>query len=241
MQALRISTTTIESFRLLLTADWMTPERFMADIVEFRQTPEMRAGKAFHQILETPDACRRSDGSYAHDGLVFPGSVVGPCLLTVDRSGPFEVKATKDYRIGGRDVTVVAKVDQLLGRRIREHKTKWSQFDIDSYAESCQWRFYCVVFDGARAVDYKVFRLSERANGYDLDGIEEFTVYPYPAMSADCAELLERFVSYIDANKLHAHFRPKPEGPPRTNLGAGSHQSGESVGVGVAVPVGSVA
>jgi hypothetical protein len=208
VEPLRISVTTLESYRLYLTTDWMTEERLMGDLTQFRETPEMRAGKAFHSILEAPDACQQG-GGYVADGHVFPASVVEPCLSWVDRAGAFEVKLPKVYRVGGEDVTVVAKVDQLLGVRIREHKTKWSPFDIDAYALSCQWRFYVDIFEGARAVDYRVFRLSERKDGYELDGIEAFSVYPYPRLAADCRDLLASFVDYIRRRQLGEYFQPR--------------------------------
>lgn len=204
---LRISTTTLESYRLYRDYDFKS-EKSLLDSIKgaFVQTPEMRAGSAFHQILETPDECRHEDG-YAWDGHVFPADVVEPCLA-VCGPGLCEVKVTKDYVVNGEPVTVVAKVDQLNLLDIVERKTKWGQFYIDSYLESYQWRYYVDIL-GARRVRYDVFRLSAGAKGYRLDGIESFDCWPYPNMGRDCQSLLESFVGYVNLRRLHAYLQPK--------------------------------
>lgn len=208
---MRISVTTIESYRLYLL-DVVSEADLLASIRgEFTPTREVNLGRALHSILEKPEDHESSlyPGTYACDGITFPGAVVRECLTHVDPAGMFEVKATKEYRVGGRAVTVVAKVDQLCGLTIREHKTRWDTYEPDRYATSCQWRFYLDVFE-ALAVTYVVFLLSEYKDGeIGLRGIETLPLYPYPALHAECEDLVRGFVEYVTARGLESYLQPR--------------------------------
>lgn len=176
---------------------------------EFKPNRVMQLGSAFHSILETPEACVQPSGDYVSDGILFPGGVVEECLPLFDRSGAFEVKATKEYRINGQTWTVVSKADQLVRLDVVENKTKWSVFDLDRYAESFQWRFYVDVY-GALRVRYNVFCLSEYADGeIGLRSIEQFNLYPYPRLAADCRALLAEFVEYATKRDLYGYLQDK--------------------------------
>lgn len=208
---MRISTTTLESFRLYMEMDWMTEEKLLDSIKGvFVPTPQMMAGSAYHKILEAPDAFRQTDGAYVCEGRRFPSSSVLPALELIDLAGPCELKETKVYRIGGRDVTVVAQVDQLLRSWIIERKTKWSPFDYAGYADSFQWRFYLDIFDGASGVCYQVFCMDEDKDGsYTLGDIHTMRFYPYVGMRTDLTELLEQFLAYVDRRQLAGYLRNK--------------------------------
>lgn len=209
MRDLRISVTTLEQFRLYLKDTFVTEESLLASIRgEFKPTRPMLLGTAFHAILETPNECRRGDGTYTAEGIVFPADVVEPCLEVFDRSGVFEVKLPKVYHVDGREMTVVAKADQLVGRESVENKTKWSAFYIDNYMDSYQWRFYLDIFEASR-VKYNVFCISENAGGFRLNSIEQFSMYPYPALQRDCYNLLRHFVEFVDAKQLGSYLQPR--------------------------------
>jgi hypothetical protein len=207
---MRVSTTTLESFRLYMTRDFMSEAELLSSIRgEFKPNRVMQLGSAFHSILETPDVCVRPSGDYVADGIVFPGDVVAPCLPLFDRSGAFEVKATKDFHINGQTWTVVSKADQLVRLDVVENKTKWAVFDLNRYAESYQWRFYVDVY-GAQRVRYNVFCLSEYADGeIGLRSIEQFNLYPYPRLAADCRSLLSEFVEYATKRNLYGFLKDK--------------------------------
>lgn len=204
---MRISATTLESFRLFLTGDWMPEEDLLATIRgEFVQTPKMLLGQAFGRCLEKPGKYRLDDGTYLVPvrfgeewrEYVFTDAVMDPCLAIFDRRGVFEAKAKKEYG----EHLVVAKADQILGTRIIENKTKLSAFDFDRYAESYQWRFMVDMFEAA-AVTYNVFCISEDAKGeVELKGIETFNLFPYADLHQDCCDLLARFVEYVKARGL---------------------------------------
>lgn len=204
---MRISATHLESFRLWSDPEqeWMSEADLIATI-RGESVPGLPVliGRAFDQILETPERFKVS-GGYLNDGFAFDDAVVDPCLALFDRRGVFQVKATKTY--GTR--TVVAKADQLLGAQLIENKTTLSTFQFDNYAESYQWRFMVDIFEPA-LVTYHVFCLGQDYNGYiSLRGIETFNLYPYAALQDDCCELLDRFTAYVTARGLDGLLRER--------------------------------
>lgn len=213
---MRISATLLESFRLLRDSDFVSAEELEQSIKGvFVPRREMELGTAFHEILENPERCRRADGSYAHEAIVFPADVVEPCLPIFDRSGLWEVKGTKDYVLSPHrePVRVVCKADQVVGSRGIENKTKWGPFDVDRYQDSFQWRFYLDVL-GLSSITYNVFLLTEYADGsFGHRGTETFTLYPYPELGRDCEALLREFVAYVERQGLGSYLeRPEAVG-----------------------------
>jgi hypothetical protein len=204
---MRISTTTLESFRLFMTEDWMAEADLINSIKGVRvETDAMRLGTAFHRILETPEPHRTVCGYFA-DGFHFPDATMQPALDLIDRRGVFEVKSTKPY--GAH--TVVCKADQLVGCDGFEHKTTCSSFDADKYLASYQWRFEMAIF-GPELVrlTYRVFCLEEPKEGIvGLRGIEVVPVYRYPQLETDCADLVRRFADYVTARGLTQFLQPK--------------------------------
>jgi hypothetical protein len=194
----RISTTTLESFRLFLQPDneWMTEQSLIDTILgKFVPTSAVLLGKAFGEVLEEPDNYD-VPGGFLHDGYHFSAEMMAPVLALIDRRGVFEAKGTKAY--GPHDV--VAKADHLLGTHLSEFKTTGSTFNFDKYADSCQWRFMADIFQPTR-ITYRVFELDDHGNGViELKGEPHcFDLYPYAALHADCEALLDRFVSYVTA------------------------------------------
>jgi len=205
---LRVSASHLETFRKYLTTDYVSEADVVASIKgEGVWSDEMKWGAAFHSILEKPDE-HRVEGGFSCDGHFFKDATVEPCLAIFNRDGVFEVKHTRDFEIGGHTVTLVTKADQLHGSRGIENKTKWSPFDFDVYQKSYQWRCYILVF-GLASITYNVFLLHKDRHGdFVLNGIETFTLYPYPEIEADCVKLLTEFVDYVKLRGLEEYLQP---------------------------------
>ncbi len=204
---MRISTTTLESFRLWLQPDqdWMT-ERMLLDTIEgkFVPTPAVLLGKAFGMVLEDPDRYQ-VPGGYHCDSYSFSETTMAPALALIDRRGVFEAKAVKAYG----SIDVVAKADHLFGTHLSEFKTTGSTFDFDKYADSCQWRFMADIFEPSR-ITYRVFELDDHGNGVaDLKAAHSFDLYPYAALHQDCCALLARFVDYVTVKGLDGVLRAR--------------------------------
>lgn len=204
---MRISTTTLESFRLWSQPDqeWMTEDALLDSILgRFTPTPAVELGQAFGRILEKPDEFVTAEG-FECRGFCFPREVMQPALDLMDHErGVFEAKATKDYG----DCTVVAVADQLVGARLIEHKTTLGSFDFDKYADSCQWRFMADIFQPV-SITYHVFLVEEAAGLVDLRGIETFTLYPYPELHEDCAALVRQFADYARLRGVDGYLRER--------------------------------
>lgn len=197
---MRISTTTLESFRLFMSPDndWFE-EQSLIDTIEgkFVPTPAVLLGQAFGRVLETPELFLVS-GGYQCGDYFFSLDMMSPALAAIDRRGVFEAKAVKRYG----DCTVVAKADHLLGSHLSEYKTTLSNFDFDKYAASYQWRFMADVFQPSR-ITYRVFCLSEDVAGVTgLKSVETFDLYPYAGLHVDCCDLLDRFKAYVRGRGL---------------------------------------
>lgn len=204
---MRISTTTLESFRLWSDPEqeWMTEQSLIDGILgKFIPTPRVELGQAFGSVLEDPDRFL-VPGGYACGGYSFGLDVMAPAFERIDRRGVFEAKAMKRY--GACDV--VAKADHLYGSRLSEFKTTTSTFDFDKYAASCQWRFMTDIFEPL-SITYHVFCLDDHGNGVvEIRSIESFNLYPYPGLHEDCCELLRGFVTYVTAKGLDVFLRDR--------------------------------
>lgn len=174
-------------------------ESELQDTIRGVWTPndKVRLGLAFEKILMDPDAYLVV-GGYACDGFTIDRAEMDPCLDRIDRRGVFQVKAQRAY--GPHDVVV--KTDQMLGATVFDWKTTTSPFNVDKYLESYQWRFTFDVLP-AKEFIYQVFLLNDHGNGVvEVRGVEEVKVYPYPALSSDCADLVFDFVEYCRVRKL---------------------------------------
>lgn len=202
---MRISATTLESFRLFMEQDWMAESDLLDTIAgKFTGNHKVWRGQAFGAVLEHP-ARYRVAGGYAvpprrgcPEAFTFGDEVIGPALALIDPVRTvFEAKAIKRY--GAHDV--VSKADQLAGARLIETKTT-DAFDFEKYAASCQWRFMADAFEPS-SVTYHIFVLDEHENGViALKAVETFNLYPYADMHLDCALLVEQFADYVRVKGL---------------------------------------
>lgn len=205
---MRISTTTIESFRLFMQPEqeWMPEADLLATIRgEFTGNHKVRLGSAFGMLLENP-APYRVAGGYriqprnSPETFAFGDEVMAPVLALIDRDRTvFEAKGVKRY--GPHDV--VAKADQLCGTSLIETKATLGQFDFDKYAASCQWRFMADIFQPA-SVTYHVVCLDEDDVNHviSLRGIHTFSFYPYAGLEDDCRALVNEFAEYVTVKGL---------------------------------------
>jgi hypothetical protein len=207
----RISTTTLESFRLFMQPeqDWMPEDELVATICgKFVPNRKVLIGQAFGAVLEHPDRYRASGGYLVPtrggqgEVIALGDDVMGPALALIDRERTvFEPKALKAY--GPHDV--VARADQMVGARLIETKATLGSFDFDKYADGCQWRFMVDIFQPV-SVTYQVFCLTEsEANGViSLKDVHSFSLFPYAGVSDDCAALVADFAEYVERKGLTA-------------------------------------
>jgi hypothetical protein len=199
---MRVSCTTLESFRLFMQPDqdWMPESELLATIRgEFTPNRQVLIGQAFDKVLETPERYMVKRG-YQYDEFSFSHQTMAAALALMDRRGVYQAKAEKRY---GR-CTVVAKADQIVGANLKEHKATCGTFNFDKYAESYQWRFMVDIFLPA-LVTYHVFILDDHKNGViEVKDIQSFNLFPYMGLQRDCVTLLNAFVDYVETKGLVA-------------------------------------
>lgn len=200
---LRISATTLESFRLYMdpAIEWMTEDDLLATIRgEFVPTHDVSRGLAFGLVLAKPDAYRVAGGYQVrvnHEVFTFDSVTMhGPLAALDHRRGCFELKAEKRYSVGV-EALVVSKADYIIGAHLREFKTTDSAPNFDKYERSVQWRLMADAFE-PELVTYDVFQLDDHENGVvELRDTFSFNLYPYPALHDDCRRIVGEFCDYV--------------------------------------------
>ena len=214
---MRISATHLQNFNMFTKYDWYTEERLLAAIRN-EETPNENVllGRAFHALFEHPEKYREDD-CYRVGDVTLPHGVVDLCLRYIDRSAPFEIKTTKVYTIGGEQVKVVSRIDQLNAGVIYEFKTLWTPFKhevIDRYTGSVQWQYYLDAFE-ALYLQYIVFNLQKKKKDgtIRLDGVYPIQCYAHPTIHQNCVSHLRDFLSYRQFRNLEEHFADKDDDP----------------------------
>jgi hypothetical protein len=208
---IRVSTTTVEQFRLVCTEDWASEPELIASIKgkPFEETEAMRFGKAWQHLLESafivmnpkdPERVLAAEFDFARQDVV-RGRAMIP-----DGAVP-EVKLVWPVVIDGRPVDVVAKVDAIHGAHVWENKTKLAGFSIGDYEPSLQWRFYLWAF-GAVCCTYNVFSFHLDKQGVaTFKDAQAFRFFPYPELKADCLRWLRDFVRWAGEKGLTRYLQ----------------------------------
>lgn len=187
---MRVSVTDLDQFQYFKNSDMELEELLSRLRKQEEKSPEMLRGIAFHEVLEKLDAC--DIDIIEHNGFRFRFETDAELSLPRIR----ELKAEKEYEIGGVNVVLVGKVDALQALTVHDHKMT-KQIDAENYTDSLQWRCYLDMF-GARKFIYNVFQGYEEANTGDIvvKDFQQFTFYDYPSMKADISTALNGFVDF---------------------------------------------
>lgn len=154
----------------------------------------MALGTKFHELLQadtvTPKQCQPQ----------FEYNQVLDARSKIDyRCKAFEVKLRSVMEtFDGVPVVVTGVADQLLPGVVVEYKTRYSPFQYESYANSMQWRLYCVLFD-VPAVNYKVWEMKriEETNFCSVKSFNDFTLYTYPSLHSEVRESITELVRLL--------------------------------------------
>lgn len=217
-EMLRISATTLESFRLLLQEGYVTEEELIAKVRQepYERSWQARAGTAWHTCLERGQYALEHvwsdeiddfsplcevDGFTFHEDAVQEGEDhVGP--------GRWELKSLNCINVDGAPLTVVSKIDHMHGLTIQDNKTKWSSVDLSAYDNSLQWRLY-LLSTGGVMFRYNVFdfRPPKKSDSYcHLKAIRTVKYWPYPGMEQDCREWVKRFLDWARDRNLEKYL-----------------------------------
>ncbi len=210
---LRVSTTTLDSFRRVLDYDYADEGELIASV---KREPVImpwyvHAGSAWQSLLEsevTPitDIGRIKVGDFYFDSTALRSAhaILGP--------GVTEVKATKVYQTSHGQATVVAQADHVFGTIITDNKFKASTPDARDYENNLQWRLYCDVH-GASCFRYILYDFADQKDGYcELKNIISFKFWPYSELEADCNRWLNLFLGWADSRGLLGYLEREGTG-----------------------------
>lgn len=197
---------------------------------EFSGNEYTRIGTAFHSIVETgqpvsekvsagtrkftyygkemeePVPCGRKFDIDGHD-VIFD---VPQCKVALDYRAehPQAYHEIREYRDFGKAI-VTGCADMIDGTEIRDIKTKYSVPKDTDYINSCQWRYYMELFN-VTTFHFDLFVFNDYKldkHGYDVRGLQltrhdPITVYRYPGLENDNANLLNDFLDWAGTRNL---------------------------------------
>lgn len=185
--SLSVSVSNLDLFRVWRHSEDLDLEWLLRRLRgEEPQTEQMKAGEAFHSMLETAETGETASataGDYKFNFLC-------DCTIAIPLSR--EVRVEKQYG----DLLVRGRVDGFSGLSVTDYKTT-GQFDADRLLEGFQWRFY-LSMTGCDSFLWKVFVLSQRFfNEYDIVATHELKQHRYEGLESDCERLTGDFLAFV--------------------------------------------
>lgn len=166
-----------------LDLDWLLT-RLRGDI---EPTENMKAGSAFHKILEQPDFDEQTE--LTGEGYWF--SVL--CDISLELPSVRELPIEKTYG----DLLVRGRIDGMRGLHVIDYKTT-EQFDPDRLMNGYQWRFYLDMLD-CDVFTWKVFVIRQYGKPGHYDVTQEHTLIQkrYPQLRTDCTRLADDYAGFL--------------------------------------------
>lgn len=203
---IRVSVTTLESFRRLVCTEWGDEAELLASIEgkPFKPSWQMDAGWAWQALIEGQHP--EEFGDYVRLREFWFDAIQVQVAREHIGYGHVELKSTRQFDVG-MPVTVVAMVDLIRGLQIQENKAKFSPVDARTYEPSLQWRFYLDIHD-AMCVRYNLFSFADpQDDGFcDLKGITSFRFWRYVGLHEECRAWVHRFVEWADSRGVLHHL-----------------------------------
>lgn len=167
----------------------VTLEEFLAQMRrESPETPQMRAGTAFHSVLERAQAGDVILGT-EEGGFRFSFADDLPAVsLSTDREEMIERQVPTPAGV----VLLRGKVDGKGGIQVDDYKLTFGQFDAERYADSLQWRAY-LAMTGAKRFRYLVFTAKLDGSDVFVHDVHELVFWAY----AEMEELVVRRVGEL--------------------------------------------
>lgn len=206
---MRISVTTVESFRLYLDTEWMTFERLKNQLTEgFVTTPIIERGSSFHELMETEPSDRWDKYGVFDKTKAYKVNDWSWSVDDIDRiesaGGDKELKAEIKFDLPQGEAILVGKVDRIKDMIIEDYKVTEGAFMADKYLNSCQWKYYCLMF-GLPHFRYRVVQVKKQKEPGLVKIKEEHNLdcHIYNGMEKELNNLLEMFVDFCIKNEFH--------------------------------------
>lgn len=211
---MRMSVTSLDSWRYFLGSESMTEEDFIEDLIGHREpTLAMRRGTAFHLMMEalhahyheSPEAAKQQVPEV--QVLEYNTSVLMPGETFTFR---FDAGVVVRLPLGSRErkvelaiddigVNLVGKADVVGELSVYDYKTQDKALDVERYYDAMQWRAYLMLFGRDRFV-YEWYRLKPTKRGarhdYTIIESESFDQYRYAEMERDVLNIAAELADF---------------------------------------------
>ena len=166
MTPIRLSVTMLDTYVSGMQNDEVTSEELAQQLFgEFKPSPAMAAGTAFHKYLEYG-----MEPIQDHYQFILPNDLNG----TLELGSIRERKYTWEIL---PDVVLVGKIDAETAFKVIDHKLT-AQFDQDRYMDSLQWRAYLAMRKKCHFA-YQVFEHAGLPAVPDEHGLYEVLIKKY--------------------------------------------------------------
>jgi hypothetical protein len=166
---------------------------------EAPETPAMRAGQAFHSLMEKAHTGQVLDGGLAgieQDGFWF--HFHGDFEVSVPRAR--EEPVGRVYQTPAGAVLLRGKVDASDPITVTDYKLTFGQFDAERYAASLQWRAYLHI-TGARRFHYVVFQAmldeSDMSSDVFVFDMHNLAFFAYPEMGEHVTQRVSELAAFV--------------------------------------------
>lgn len=191
---MRVSVSKVESWLYYARSEYKTLDELRADLMdESPETPEMRAGHAFHQIFENNGPGLAADVITA-GGFNFHFNAD----IEVPAEGVPEVRCEHTYYIDDEPVTLRGRVDRVLGITVTDYKMikQFQESDYLRFQDAFQWRAYLDMM-GATAFRYLLFIKQMKGEDVYINDMHTLLFHAYPGLHGDVELRLREFLAFI--------------------------------------------
>lgn len=147
---------------------------------------KMEAGTAFHNVIELA-------GYKQLPNQIKSGNwtVIIPVELNIDLEFPVCREIWVRGNICGH--SIIGKMDGIDAIKGHDLKTT-SKIDLDSYAESMQWKVYCLL-SGIKQFVYDIFQVDivENSKTITIKAYEKLELYTYPGMQTVVEQVINDY------------------------------------------------
>jgi hypothetical protein len=150
---------------------------------------KMLLGTAFHDILENAE--NKVDLVHT-EKYIFDVT----CNAAIFKPQIQEIRASKNYMVDGRDITLSGKCDGITGNKVIDHKLTFRP-NPESFFDSYQWRTYLDIFN-ADIFRYILYAAKQKDNRIEIYDISPITMYRYPGMVGDIEKGIRNFLTFVD-------------------------------------------
>lgn len=192
---IRVSATNLEAYRRWMADDESDLEQIKNYLLKLTPPTEaMKAGTAFHKVLENADLGVLD--SVQCDGFTFRFDLDCEIALPETR----ELKIEKHITINNEHIVLVGVVDGLDSMSVTDHKLT-ARDDVELYTSSMQWRCYLDWFDRDKFI-YNLFikgyqPVNSDPNEIPIKSLTQVTFNRYPSMHNDVIEMIGDYVDFV--------------------------------------------